>query len=97
VETRHSTALEAAALARAADVRLLALTHLSSRFGPREARREAEREFDRVVVPWAFDQIEIPFPERGEPRLLPAEPAPGPRQAHTAAASGEPATVRLDL
>jgi ribonuclease Z len=96
VETGHSTALEAATLARAADVRLLALTHLSSRFGPREARREAEREFDRVVVPWDFDQVEIPFPERGAPRLLPAEPGPAPRQASTAA-SGEPATVPLDL
>jgi ribonuclease Z len=97
VETRHSTVLEAAALGRAAEVRLLALTHLSSRFGPREARREAERELDRVVVPWDFDQIEIPFPERGGPRLLPAEPGPAPRRARTTAVSGEPATVPTDL
>src|SRR5207244_377873 len=40
-ETSHSTALDAAQIALAADVRLLALTHLSSRyFGP-ELRREA--------------------------------------------------------
>ena len=94
-ETGHSTAREAAALGREADVRLLALTHLSSRFGPREARREAEQEFTRVVVPWDFDQIEVPFPERGDPRLLPAEPTPA-RRARTAVASAEPATVSDD-
>ncbi|MGD9572891.1 MAG: ribonuclease Z, partial [Thermoleophilia bacterium] len=66
-ETRHSTAREAAELGREADVGLLALTHLSSRFHPREVRREAEEAFDRVVVPRDFDQVEVPFPERGAP------------------------------
>lgn len=70
LETRHSTAREAAELGRAAGVRLLALTHLSSRFMPREARSEAEAVFPDVVVPRDFDQIELPFRERGEPRLL---------------------------
>lgn len=70
VETRHSTAREAAELAREADVSLAALTHLSSRFMPREARAEAREHFDRVVVPRDFDQIEVPFRERGEPRLI---------------------------
>jgi ribonuclease Z len=69
-ETRHSTAREAAVVAREAGVRLLALTHLSSRFMPREARAEAEAEFPAVAIPRDFDQIEIPFPERGEPRLI---------------------------
>jgi ribonuclease Z len=95
VETFHTTALEAGALARAAGVRLLALTHLSTRFGPREARREAEREFPRVVVPWDFDQVEVPFPERGEPMFHPAAERPSGRLAHSAA-SAEPATVTSD-
>ena len=70
LETRHSTAREAAELGRAAGVRLLALTHLSSRFMPREARAEAEAVFPDVVVPRDFDQVELPFRERGEPRLI---------------------------
>ena len=43
--------------------------------------------------PRDFDQIEIPFPERGGPRLLPAEPGPAPRRARTTVAAEEPATV----
>jgi ribonuclease Z len=66
-ETGHSTAAQAAELAREADVGLLALTHISTRSHPREIRAEAAAEFPRVVVPRDFDQIEIPFPERGEP------------------------------
>jgi hypothetical protein len=48
---------------------MLAMTHLSNRYAPREFRREAEREFPRAVVVRDFDQIEIPFAERGEPTL----------------------------
>jgi ribonuclease Z len=70
LETRHSTAREAAELGRAAGVRLLALTHLSSRFMPRDARAEAEVVFPDVIVPRDFDQVEVPFRERGEPRLI---------------------------
>ena len=66
-ETRHSTARGAAELAVAADVKLLALTHLSSRFLPRDVRKEAESVFSRTIVPRDFDQVEIPFAERGEP------------------------------
>jgi ribonuclease Z len=66
-ETRHTTAREAAELARDAHVGLLVLTHLSSRFPPRLARAEAEAVFDRVLVPRDFDQVEVPFPERGGP------------------------------
>lgn len=68
-ETRHTTAHEAASLARDAGVQLVALTHLSSRCMPREIRAEAEAVFPEVVVPRDFDQIELPFRERGEPRL----------------------------
>jgi ribonuclease Z len=68
-ETAHSTALEAAELARDAEVSMLALTHLSNRyFGP-EAAREARAVFADTVVPRDFDVIEIPFPERGSPEL----------------------------
>jgi ribonuclease Z len=68
-ETAHSTAFEAAELARDAEVSMLALTHLSNRyFGP-EAAREARAVFPDTVVPRDFDVIEIPFPERGSPEL----------------------------
>jgi ribonuclease Z len=68
-ETLHSTAGEAAAVALAAGVKLLALTHLSNRyFGP-EVAREARAVFPQTVVPKDFDVIEVPFPERGAPEL----------------------------
>ncbi|HEX3687379.1 MAG TPA: ribonuclease Z [Gaiellaceae bacterium] len=69
-ETGHATALEAAELAREAEVGLLALTHLSNRyFGP-EVAREARTIFAETVVPKDFDVIDVPFPERGSPRLV---------------------------
>jgi ribonuclease Z len=69
-ETAHSTALEAAELARDAEVSLLALTHLSNRyFGP-EVAREARTIFAETVVPKDFDVIDVPFPERGVPHLV---------------------------
>jgi ribonuclease Z len=71
-ETGHATALEAAELAREAEVGLLALTHLSNRyFGP-EVAREARTIFPETVVPKDFDVIDVPFPERGSPRLVKA-------------------------
>lgn len=66
-ETRHSTAAGAARLAAEADVKLLALTHISSRYLVRELRKEAEAEFERTIVPRDFDSVQIPLPERGEP------------------------------
>jgi ribonuclease Z len=69
-ETMHSTAAEAAEVARLAQVRLLALTHVSPRyFGP-ELAEEARPVFPETVVPRDFDLIEVPFPERGAPRLV---------------------------
>jgi ribonuclease Z len=69
-ETLHQTALQAAEVARSANVRLLALTHLSSRyFGP-EIAREAREVFPETVVPRDFDVIEVPFAERGPPQLI---------------------------
>jgi ribonuclease Z len=69
-ETAHSTALESAEVAREAEVALLVLTHLSNRyFGP-ELAREARTIFPETVVPKDFDVVEVPFPERGSPRLV---------------------------
>jgi ribonuclease Z len=69
-ETLHQTALQAAEIAHAAGVTLLALTHLSSRyFGP-EVAREASDVFPETVVPRDFDVIEVPFAERGRPQLI---------------------------
>ena len=76
-ETGHSTARQAAEIARAADVKLLALTHLSTRYFPRDVRDEARTVFPATIVPRDFDTIEIPFPERGEPHLV-KEDAPAP-------------------
>jgi ribonuclease Z len=69
-ETLHSTAAEAAEVARLAQVRLLALTHVSPRyFGP-ELGDEARVVFPDTVVPRDFDLIHVPFPERGSPQLV---------------------------
>ena len=68
-ETHHSTAAGAARLAREAQVRLLALTHLSTRHPVRQLRDEARSVFEETVVPRDFDEIEIPFAERGDPVL----------------------------
>ncbi|HEY4280489.1 MAG TPA: ribonuclease Z [Conexibacter sp.] len=73
-ETQHSTAGQAARAAAEAEVRLLALVHLSTRYGGREIRDEARAVFPRVVVPRDFDAIDVPFPERGEPELVRWEP-----------------------
>ena len=83
-ETAHSTAGQAAALAKEAGVRLLALTHLSTRYFPREVRDEARATFPATVVPRDFDAIDVPFPERGEPALVKAEREPAPAPAPTA-------------
>ena len=72
-ETGHSTARQAARLALDANVKLLALTHLSTRYFPREIREEARATFENTVVPRDFDTIEVPFPERGDPHLVKAE------------------------
>jgi len=69
-ETGHATATQAVELAAAAEARMLVLTHLSNRyFGP-EIAREARAIFAETVVPRDFDIIDVPFPERGAPRLI---------------------------
>jgi ribonuclease Z len=69
-ETLHSTGTQAAEVAREADVGLLVLTHVSNRyFGP-EIAAEARAIFPDTVVPRDFDVVDVPFAERGTPRLL---------------------------
>jgi ribonuclease Z len=68
--TSHSTARQAAELASAAQVRLLALTHITGRHAGGELRDEARAVFAATEVPRDFDTIEVPFPERGAPRLV---------------------------
>jgi ribonuclease Z len=75
-ETFHSTAHQAAEIARDAGVRLLALTHLSTRYFPRDIREEARAVFPNTVVPRDFDEITVPFPERGEPAIVKPEREP---------------------
>src|SRR6516225_5866316 len=69
-ETGHSTARQAATLARDAGVTMLALTHFSTRYPVGLLRDEARAVFLGTVLPRDFDTIEIPFPERGEPELI---------------------------
>ncbi|HVS28358.1 MAG TPA: ribonuclease Z [Solirubrobacteraceae bacterium] len=69
-KTGHSTARQAAEIAAKAGVRMLALVHLSTRYFGREVRDEARSIFPGAVVPHDFDTIEIPLPERGEPKLV---------------------------
>jgi ribonuclease Z len=64
-ETCHSTARQAAEVAREAEVRLLALTHMSSRYAGADVLAEAREVFAACEAPRDFDTIEIPFPERG--------------------------------
>jgi ribonuclease Z len=69
-QTGHSTARQAAELARAAHVRLLVLTHFSSRYAGGELREEARAVFAATQAPRDFDTIEVPFPERGGAQLV---------------------------
>ena len=71
-ETGHTTALQAGRLAREAGVRLLALTHISTRHPAREILAEARSEFPAAVLPRDFDSIDVPLAERGEPHLVKA-------------------------
>jgi ribonuclease Z len=69
-EKAHSTATQAAECASSAGVKLLALTHLSSRYLGREIEEEARQTFAESHVPRDFDSVEIPFEESGSPRLV---------------------------
>lgn len=64
-ETLHSTAREAATVARDAGVRRLVLTHLSSRYGlePEVLEREARAVFPAVEIARDGLDIELPYPD----------------------------------
>jgi ribonuclease Z len=69
-ETMHSTAADAAEVAKLAGVKALALTHVGPRyFGP-DLAEEARAIFPETYVPRDFDVVEVPFPEKGPPRLV---------------------------
>lgn len=70
-ETGHSTVRQAAAVAREAHVKMLALVHISSRYHVGKVLEEAQDVYEPTVAPKDFDIIEIPFPERGYPELIP--------------------------
>ena len=61
---------------------MLALVHVSSRYDVGEVLAEAREVFGEAIAPRDFDLVEIPFPERGPPRLIengarePKEPNP---------------------
>jgi ribonuclease Z len=69
-DTGHSTVGQAAAVAREAEVGLLALVHISSRYHVGKVLDEAREVFEPTVAPRDFDVIDLPFPERGEPKLI---------------------------
>jgi ribonuclease Z len=87
-QTQHSTARQAAQLARDAEVELLALTHLSTRYAARELRKEARAIFKQAFTVRDFDLIEIPFPERGGPRLVGAQDRSPPLRSGDQDAAG---------
>ncbi|MFL5873946.1 MAG: ribonuclease Z [Solirubrobacterales bacterium] len=70
-ETGHSTLAQAAAVAAEAHVKMLALVHISSRYHVGKAIEEAREVFEPTVAPRDFDIVELPFPERGDPQLIP--------------------------
>jgi ribonuclease Z len=76
-ETGHSTASDAARIAAEANVKMLALVHISSRYHVRAALEEAREEFENTVAPRDFDLVELPYPEKGEPALIRAGAGPG--------------------
>jgi ribonuclease Z len=88
-ENGHSTARQAAEIAREAEVTMLALNHVSTRHPLRLLRDEARAVFPATVVPRDFDTVEIPFAERGEPTLVRWDPAEG----HPAAVGRAAATA----
>ena len=63
-------------MAKLADVRLLALTHLSTRYFGSELAEQARGVFPETVVPRDFDVIELPYAERGTPALVKAGARP---------------------
>jgi len=70
LETRHSTAREAATVAAEGGVGTLVLTHVSSRHSTRDLLKEARAVFPRSILPSDLDHLAIPYPEKGPAELL---------------------------
>ena len=87
-ETGHSTGRQAAGIAAAAGVDMLALVHVSSRYDVRDVLAEAHEVFPAAIAPRDFDLVEVPFAERGAPRLIEngARERPEPRAVEVAPA-----------
>ncbi len=90
-ETGHSTVGQAAAVAREAAVKLLALVHISSRYHVGAVLKEAQEVFEPTIAPRDLDVVEIPFPERGEPKLIPGGARDG--EGSGAVSPGPPAAT----
>ena len=69
-ETGHSTARQAATLAKEAEADMLALVHVSSRYNVSAVLDEAREVLPNTFAPRDFDLVRIPFPERGRPELI---------------------------
>jgi ribonuclease Z len=69
-QTGHSTARQAAQLACDAKARLLALTHISTRYPGGDLLDEAREVFAATEAPRDFDTIDVPFPEKGPAQLI---------------------------
>jgi ribonuclease Z len=69
-DTGHSTVGQAAAVAREAEVKMLALVHISSRYHVGKVLEEAREVFEPTLAPRDFDLVEVPFSEKGDPVLV---------------------------
>ena len=69
-QTGHSTARQAAQVALDANARMLALTHISTRYPGGELREEARSVFPATEAPRDLDTIDVPFPEKGPAQLI---------------------------
>jgi ribonuclease Z len=96
-QTGHSTARQAAELARGAEARMLILTHLSTRYAGAEVRDEARAVFSPSEVSRDFDTVEIPFPERGPARLTRWSHRPAPPSSESVGTARDTTAVASSI